>query len=225
MDLSIAISPSTPLLVPELGGEVAEETADLREAAITAARSLPTRWIAIGVGAGRYRGEVLGTFAGYGVDVRVSLGPVAAPIEPVELPLPVLVAGWLRARAGAGEVEVRLVGAAHGDGVALGRALRAEMEAQPKPPGVLIVADGANTLTDKAPGGYRPEAQRAQLALVDALTRGDAAPLHHSPDVITGSAAYQVLAGLVGSDAVEARCLYQGSPHGVGYFAGTWQVS
>ena len=73
MDLSIAISPSTPLLVPELGGEVAKETADLREAAITAARSLPTRWIAIGVGAGRYRGEVLGTFAGYGVDVLIAI--------------------------------------------------------------------------------------------------------------------------------------------------------
>ena len=48
MALSIAICPSTPLLVPELGGEAAQETAELREAAIIAVRSLPTQWIAIG---------------------------------------------------------------------------------------------------------------------------------------------------------------------------------
>ncbi|MBA0044919.1 hypothetical protein [Mycobacterium sp. NPDC050853] len=228
MNLSIAICPSTPLLVPELGGEAAEETADLRAAAIAAARSLPTQWIAIGVGDGRYGGDMSGTFAGYGVDVRVSL---TAPViglaaRPAELPLPVLVAGWLRERVAAVEVEVRLVGVSDGDGIAFGRALRTEIETfEAKALGVLIIADGANTLTDKAPGGYRPEAEGAQRALADALAHGDAAALTCLPDVITGGAAYQVLAGLVGSDLVQAQCLYRGSPYGVGYFAGTWRVS
>lgn len=223
MDLSIAICPSTPLLVPELGGEAGHETADLREAAITAVRSLPTRWIAIGAGDGRYGGDVSGTFAGYGVDVRVSLS--SRPAAPVELPLPVLIAGWLRARVEAAEVQVRLVGVSGADGAACGRALRDEIEALPTPPGVLVIADGANTLTDKAPGGYRPEAGAAQQGLVDALAHGDVAALCGLSDVITGDAVYQALAGLVGADAVQARCLYQGSPYGVGYFAGTWQVS
>lgn len=223
MDLSIAICPSTPLLVPELGGEVAYETADLREAAITAVRSLPTRWIAIGAGDGRYGSDASGTFAGYGVDVRVSLSPM--PAGAVELPLPALIAGWLRARVAAAEVQVRLVGVSGADGAACGRALREEIEALPMPPGVLVIADGANTLTDKAPGGYRPEAAAAQQRLVDALARGDVASLRGLPDVITGGAVYRALAGLVGSDAVQARCLYQGSPYGVGYFAGTWQMS
>ncbi|TEA01137.1 hypothetical protein [Mycobacteroides salmoniphilum] len=223
MDLSIAICPSTPLLVPELGGEVAHETADLREAAITAVRSLPTRWIAIGAGDGRYGSDASGTFAGYGVDVRVSLSPM--PAGAVELPLPALIAGWLRARVAAAEVQVRLVGVSGADGAAWGRALREEIEALPTPPGVLVIADGANTLTDKAPGGYRPEAGAAQQGLVDALARGDVASLRGLPDAITGGAVYRALAGLVGSDAVQARCLYQGSPYGVGYFAGTWQVS
>ncbi|WP_078315719.1 hypothetical protein [Mycobacterium sp. D16Q16] len=223
MDLSIAICPSTPLLVPELGGAAAHETADLREAAIAAVRSLPTRWIAIGAGDGRYGGDVSGTFAGYGVDVRVSLS--SRPAASVELPLPVLIAGWLRARVEAAEVQVRLVGVSGADGAACGRALRDEIEALPTPPGVLVIADGANTLTDKAPGGYRPDAGAAQQGLVGALAHGDVAALCGLSDVITGGAVYRALAGLVGSDAVQARCLYQGSPYGVGYFAGTWQVS
>ncbi|MGL5441275.1 MAG: hypothetical protein ACRDDJ_02245, partial [[Mycobacterium] stephanolepidis] len=107
MALSIAICPSTPLLVPELSGEAATETAELREAAITAVRSLPTRWIAIGAGRGRYGSEVSGTFAGYGVDVRVSLSSMIS--GPDELPLPVLIAGWLRAHVPAATAEARLI--------------------------------------------------------------------------------------------------------------------
>lgn len=206
MNLSIAICPSTPLLVPELGGEAAAETGELRAASVTVARSLPAQWIAIGVGDGQYHADMSGTFAGYGADVRVSLSDRMG--KPAQLPLPVLIAGWLRSRAEADEAEVRLVGPAT-DALAFGRALRGEIERRPVPPGVLIVADGANTLTDKAPGGYRP----------------DAASLRHLPDAITGRPAYQVLAGLVDSDVVEARCLYRGSPYGVGYFAGIWRVS
>lgn len=222
MNLSIAICPSTPLLVPELGGEAAAETGELRAASVTVARSLPAQWIAIGVGDGQYHADISGNFAGYGADVRVSLSDRIG--KPAQLPLPVLIAGWLRSRAEADEAEVRLVGPAT-DALAFGRALRGEIERRPVPPGILIVADGANTLTDKAPGGYRPDAEAAQRAVVDALTRGDAASLRHLPDVITGRAAYQALAGLVDSDVVEARCLYRGSPYGVGYFAGIWRVS
>lgn len=222
MSLAIAICPSTPLLVPELGGTAAEETAGLRDAATAAVSSLPARWIAIGVGIGRYGPEVAGTFAGYGVDVHVSLSNAAE--ERAELPLPVLIAGWLRARVGAEEVEVRLLDAAEGDAGAFGRELRREIGAWPTPPGVLVIADGANTLTDKAPGGYRPEAEGMQLALTDALGEGDVVSLHEVPDIITGGAAYQALAGLVGTDAVDAQCLYRGSPYGVGYFVGTWRV-
>lgn len=224
MNLSIAICPSTPLLIPELGGDAALETAELREAATTAAGTLPTRWLAIGVGEGRYGSDMSGTFAGYGVDVPVLLSPEGA--RAAELPLPALIAGWLRERVAAAEVEVRLVGASGGDGAAYGRALRAEIETREvQTLGVLVIADGANTLTAKAPGGYRPEAEGAQRALADALAQGDAASLTCLPDVITGRAAYQMLAGLVGPDAVQAECLFDGSPYGVGYFAGTWRVS
>ncbi len=47
---AIAIIPSAPVMVPELAGAAAAELADLREAVFAAAASLPTRWIAVGVG-------------------------------------------------------------------------------------------------------------------------------------------------------------------------------
>ena len=48
---AIAIIPSAPVMVPELAATAADELADLREAVFAAAASLPSRWIAIGVGA------------------------------------------------------------------------------------------------------------------------------------------------------------------------------
>ncbi len=79
---------------------------------------------------------------------------------------------------------------------------------------MLVVADGAHTLTPPAPGGYRPRGRYpAQAALDDALAAGDAAALTRLPDSIVGRVAYQVLAGLierraaVGQGALSRRAL------------------
>ncbi|CRZ14905.1 putative alanine rich protein [Mycolicibacterium neworleansense] len=109
---AIAIVPATPVLVPELVGAAAAEVAGLREAVITAAGSLPPRWLAVGVGPRDevYGPDCAGTFAGYGVDVPVALGPAGVG-EPVELPLCVLVTGWIRGQAAPGAtVEVHAAG-------------------------------------------------------------------------------------------------------------------
>ena len=76
---AIAIVPSAPVMVPELASSAAAELADLRAAVLAAAATLPPRWIAIGVGpADDVIGqERAGTFAGYGVDLRVALSPGA----------------------------------------------------------------------------------------------------------------------------------------------------
>jgi aromatic ring-opening dioxygenase LigB subunit len=103
-----------------------------------------------------------------------------------------------------------------------GRRLRAEIDGTPDRIGVLVVADGANTLTAPAPGGYDPESIPVQEALDDALAHGDAAALTRLPDSIVGRVAYQVLAGLVGQGPRSAKELYRGAPYGVGYFAGIW---
>ena len=83
-------------MVPELAASAAPELADLREVVFAAAASLPSRWIAVGVGSAEVvvGPERAGTFAGYGVDVRVALSPFAG--APADLPLCALITGWLR---------------------------------------------------------------------------------------------------------------------------------
>lgn len=224
---AIALTPSAPVLVPELAGAAAAEVGEFRAAALAAAAELPDRWIAIGVGPHDQRidANTRGTFAGYGVDVPVSLSPDTAAVVSA-LPLCALFAGWLRGQANpAARTQVRVYRGDHDAETALefGRTLRAEIDAGDDPVGVLVVADGANTLTPPAPGGYDPDAEPVQAALDDALARGDAAALTRLPSGIVGRVAYQVLAGLVGSGPREAKELVRGAPYGVGYFVGLWK--
>jgi hypothetical protein len=221
------IVPSAPVLVPELAGAAAAELADLREAMVSAAASLPQRWIAVGVGHGEgvIGPDQSGTFAGFGVDVPVafSAGPSR---QPADLPLCALIAGWLRGQAQPqARTEVRVY--AHtldvDAALARGRQLRADIDAAGAPVGVLVVADGLNTLTPAAPGGYDPESVQLQLTLDQALACGDAAALTRLPGSVIGRVAYQVLAGLTEPAPRSAKELYRGAPYGVGYFAGVWQ--
>lgn len=224
---AIAIVPSAPVMVPELAAGAAPELADLRDAVFTAAAGLPSRWIAVGVGrSDRVIGpHHAGTFAGYGVDLRVTLSAEAAG-DPVALPLCALIAGWVRGAARAdASVEVRVFAEDHGVDAALagGERLRAEIDEAGDPVGVLVVADGANTLTPAAPGGFDPDSVPAQAALDDALAGGQTAPLTRLPEAVVGRVAYQALAGLAGTGPRSAKELYRGAPYGVGYFAGLWQ--
>lgn len=220
-------------MVPELAAAAAAETADLRDAAVSAVAALPPRWIGVGVAdAGMDEDSVagpdsVGTFAGYGVDVRVGLSSeaVATDREPARLPLCTLVTAWLRglAQPEAG-AQVRVYRSDHElrSALAFGRLLRAEIEAIDEPVGVLIVADGANTLSPPAPGGYDPDSLPLQAALDDALAAGDTAALTRLPDGIVGRIAFQVLAGLTAPAPRSATELYRGAPYGVGYFVGVW---
>ena len=121
--------------------------------------------------------------------------------------------------------EVRVYADDHGVDAALsrGRRLRAEIDEAADPVGVLVVADGAHTLTAPAPGGYDPDSIPVQQALDEALAGGDAAALTRLPDTIVGRVAYQVLAGLAEPAPRSAKELYRGAPYGVGYFVGVWQ--
>jgi hypothetical protein len=224
---AIAIIPSAPVMVPELAASAAEELGGLRQAVFAAAASLPSRWIAVGVGAADavVEPDAAGTFAGYGVDRRVTLSPGAAD-TPRELPLCALIAGWVRGEAKPeARVQVRVYAADRdvGEALAHGRRLRAEIDEAVDPVGVLVVADGAHTLTPPAPGGYEPDSIPAQAALDAALAACDAAALTRLPDTIVGRVAYQVLAGLTELGPRSAEELYRGAPYGVGYFVGVWQ--
>jgi len=223
---AIALIPSAPVLVPELAGAAAAEVAEFHDAVIAAAAILPNRWIAIGVGQTDqiFEPATRGTFAGYGVDVPVTLSG-DAPDAVADLPLCALIAGWLRGQANpAARVEVRVYSADHDVDVALarGRALRDALNEAADPIGVLVVADGANTLTPSAPGGYDPDAEPVQTDLDDALATGNAVALTRLPNGVIGRVAYQVLAGLTEPKPRAATELVRGAPYGVGYFVGTW---
>lgn len=219
--------PSAPVLVPELATGAAPELHDLSAAVGRAAAELPERWFAVGVGpADTVLGPgTVGTFGGYGADVRVALS-AAAVGDPKPLPLGVLVAAWVRttfAPAAAAEAWVYAHDHTVDAALARGRALRAEVDAISEPVGVLVVADGVNTLTAAAPGGYDPASAAVQADLDEALAAGDADALTRLSDAVVGRVAYQVLAGLLGTSPWQARELYRGAPYGVGYTVGAWR--
>lgn len=146
---AVAIIPSAPLLVPQLAGAAADELMELRDAVFASAATLPDQWICVGVaGADAVIGpEAAGTLAGYGVDVRVTLGPTdTGPLT--ELPLCALISGWVRAQvAPQAKARVHCFAATHDVATArrLGADLRADIERSDAQIGVLVVADGLHT--------------------------------------------------------------------------------
>ncbi|MEB3022482.1 class III extradiol ring-cleavage dioxygenase family protein [[Mycobacterium] crassicus] len=217
----IVIMPSAPVLVPELAG-AATEAAELRTAALAAAAALPSRWVAFGGGADAVYGpDSVGTFAGFGADVAVRLSPGA--VRPFDLPLCALVAGWVRGQT---QPDAEVVVHAHTDpdaAFAAGRQVRDEIDEAAEAIGVLIVADGANTLTAAAPGGHHPAAVEHQRALDDALAGGDVTALAELSAQIVGRAGFAALAGLAARPPRSVTQHYRDAPYGVGYFVGVWQ--
>jgi hypothetical protein len=222
---AIALIPSAPVLVPQLVGAASAELTVLRRAVFAAASVLPDRWLAIGVGAAD---EVVGpraagTFAGYGVDVKVGLSPDADEVR--DLQLNALITAWVRAEVRpCASAEAHVFAAHHSaeDSIRHGTELRSAIDDTDDPVGVLVVADGANTLTPRAPGGHDSASVAVQSALDDALAAGDVGALSRLPPSITGRVAWQALAGLAGATPRSVKELYRGAPFGVGYFAGVW---
>lgn len=224
-EIRVAIVPSAPVLVPELAGTAAAELADLRAAVAAAVAELPRHWIAVGVGAEEavFAAQTSGTFAGYGADVPVGLSPGAHDAS--ALPLCALMAAWVRGQDRPDAfVETHCYPTTLDNETATRRGRELRTQIGDTEVGVLVVADGANTLTAPAPGGYDPASTAVQAALDEALAAGDAAALARLPDTIVGRPAFAVLAGLAGSAHVEAHELYRGAPYGVGYFAGVWRI-
>ncbi|MGQ0572607.1 MAG: hypothetical protein ACT4RN_00205 [Pseudonocardia sp.] len=239
---TVAVLPQPPLLVPELATGAATETRPLREACVAAAARLgaaAARWVVVGAHEGGRRAvdpSVRGTFAGFGVDVVVALDTRAGAAPPIiapdpELPLPLLVAGWV---LGAAAVEVaargELVDAATsaGECVRLGTALAAECAASAEPVGLLVVGDGAATHTEQAPRHLDERAGPFDATVAAALAAADPAALAAlDPDLGTalcaaGRAPWQVLAGATADGSWTGELLYSGAPFGVAYHVAVW---
>lgn len=254
-----AVIPSPPVLVPALCGGASAAGAgsvsgpgaaqtpesaviELRGAVLAAGAALAEatpHWTVLGTGPSErsYAADTVGTFRGFGVDVRVNLGgpgaESAADPDP-ELPLAVLVAGWLRAAVAphvSAQARVLAADTSVRKCAEIGAKLRAELDAAHEPQGVLVVADGAATLSTAAPGYFDERSVRVQTELDRAVATGDTRallaldPALCAEMMISGRAAYQTLAGLFAADSAPpvATERYRGAPFGVGWFAGLWR--
>ncbi|MDI2030961.1 hypothetical protein QFW96_20185 [Saccharopolyspora sp. TS4A08] len=228
----VAVVPHPPLLVPALTVRADAETERLRGACLRAVSSLAdssAEWVAVGVdpsGPIRFSSTTSGTFAGYGRDVRVSLGDpsLGDAAEPLtELPLPALIAGLLREQAGARTVDVRLL--APGTPAEQCRDLGAELAGSDT--ALLVLAEGSNRSDERSP--HRPDHRARPLdeLLATALARVDAEALMEldpalCAEVGVSREALQVLPGVVAEGTWRGELLYSGTPFGVTYDVATW---
>ena len=209
----------------------------MRDAVQTAAKALSalaTEWVAVGAApaAVAVRSDAQGTYRGYGVDVRVALRPGPAGDPDPDLPLAALTAGWIRGTcAPDAVVDARILSAdlSPHQCAEYGAELRTLLDRDPEPRGLVIVADGANTLTAKAPGAFDPRAEGVQARIDAALDTGDRdallalEPAECDSLGIGGRVPWQVLAGVFDSPPASCRTLYSAAPYGVGYHVGEWR--
>ncbi|WP_447006416.1 class III extradiol dioxygenase subunit B-like domain-containing protein [Saccharothrix isguenensis] len=228
----LAVLPHPPLLVPELVSGAASDTEPVRSACLAVAGELAAHspeWVAVAVDPSgpRVVEEVAGTFRGFGVDVRVSLSAAisSADASAVEddLPLPVLVAAWLREQVGARRVRVHLVppDLPVAECVALGERLGGERA-------VLVLGDGSHRHGELAVGrpderaGPFDEDVRKALATADTRALRALDPALAAELGACGRAAWQVASGVPGA----WRCTRSSflAPFGVGYHFAVWEA-
>lgn len=242
--VAAAVCPHPPLLVPDVG---AGEPVAARRFALEA-----TRWLlAAGldlltvVGDAPVTGPVppgtTGSFAGFGVPARVTLGTSADGSGPSgALPLSLSVGAWLLAeahRGGAAPVDgagVDGFGIRADVAAAAAAAFGARLASRAERVGLLVMGDGSARRTAAAPGGLDERAGGFDAAASAALAAGDPAALLALDPVLArdllaaGRAPWQVLAGAARRHDVTENSwigyvLYDDAPYGVGYLVATWK--
>lgn len=260
----VAVVPQPPLMVPQLTAGRARESEPLRAACLDVAASLAgaaDRWLVVASDPGGRRSvdhPVGGTFLGYGVDVRVTLGPddpggdraghipgersPDAPSGSAQmypdgfideyLPLPLLIAGWLRGQVAPGvRVAAELVppDLPTEDCRRLGAQLAAGSASESGPVALLVVGDGANTHGEKSPGYLDRRAEPFDAAVAAALADADPAGLLALDAGLAGElnsagrAPWQVMAGASEGGRWRGELAYSAAPFGVGYHVALWR--
>lgn len=220
----VAFCPSPPLLLPDVEGREAPETAELRRACTEAVdRMLSQRpEVVVVVGGGAAAGVRFGTgdhgsLRGFGVDRVIAFEGRPRP-DGREVPLAHTVGAWLLTEAGFAGTRV---GVGPDD---LGQLVRD----LPGPLGVLAMGDGSARRTVKAPGYLDDAAAPFDAAVAAALATGDTGALQ-ALDLAegrrllaAGAPTWQsVGAALRGRDVVATLHL-DVAPFGVGYLVADW---
>jgi hypothetical protein len=234
----VAVVPQPPLLVPELVAGHDPDAQTVRAeclAAATRLRAAAPHWVAVAAdptaSPDPLGPDAAGTFRGYGVDVPVRLAAGGTATPDPAMPLPALIAGWLRGQAGADEVTVWLVppGLPTEECREYGERLGAELTAS-GPVGLLVIGDGSHRHGERAPG--RPDARAAGFdeAVHRALATPDPGRLLGLDAGLgvelgaIGRAPWQVLSGVIAKDGRDWRCSHCRLliPYGVAYHVAVW---
>ncbi|MET9858294.1 class III extradiol dioxygenase subunit B-like domain-containing protein [Streptomyces smyrnaeus] len=234
MLVAAAVCPCPPLLVPEVAGGAAPEMDAARAACYDAlgvlAAARPDQLFVLGPaepsGRGPHPQGTRGSFAGFGVPLEVSLGKG----EPArrELPPSLAVGAWLLERTewtccpveglGIGEPLTR----ARCEETGRGLAARADRVA------LLVMGDGSNCRTLKAPGYFDERAAAFDAEAARALGGADTAALLALDEELAydlkaaGRSSWQTLAGAAQGADLDGRLLYDEAPYGVGYMVASW---
>jgi hypothetical protein len=235
----VAVVPHPPILVPEVATGATGETAPLRKACLDAARALAQRcprWVAVAAVDPAAVTSAVGSFAGYGADVRVVLDPEVARADPVELPLPLLVAGWLRDQVGAANVTVTVQAVPPGSPTEqcrrMGTELAHQLRRENGPMGLLVLGDGAVTHTLQAPGTLDYRTWRLDATVAAALAAANPSALLGLDATLAGELrvagreAWQVAAAAaqVLAPAWRGALLYSAAPYGIAYHVALWDA-
>ncbi|WP_337662151.1 hypothetical protein [Actinoalloteichus sp. AHMU CJ021] len=248
MIVAAAVLPTPPLLVPELVGGAVRRTEELRATCLSIAAGLagitPIWWAVAADPAGprTVPAAATGTFASYGVDVPVSLSsrPPRDPADPM-LPLPALIAGWLRGAVDAEEAETLLLppdlsperSRAFGVDLWHGRPTNpAPSEAAgDRPVGLVVLGDGSIRHGEHSPAPPHPAASDFDATVAAAFAAGDHEALLRmtsraaDEQQATGRVGWQVLAGVVAASERRWHVLESHTDRGlgVGYHLALWR--
>ncbi|MEU2086121.1 class III extradiol dioxygenase subunit B-like domain-containing protein [Streptomyces albus] len=234
MLVAAAVCPCPPLLVPEVAGGAAPEMDAARAACYDAvgvlAAARPDQLYVIGPaeqpGRGPHPQGARGSFAGFGVPLEVSLGKG----EPAkrELPPSLTVGAWLLERTDWTGCPVEGLGI--GEPLARSRCVETgrELAAAADRVALLVMGDGSNCRTLKAPGYFDDRAVAFDAQAARALGTADTTALLALDEELAyelkaaGRSSWQTLAGAAEGTGLAGRLLYDDAPYGVGYMVASW---
>ena len=170
-----------------------------------------------------YDGAAAGSLRAYGVGYTVGTG------EPV-LPLSLTVGAWLLRRAGLPSWPTRLRAVARTAPVAECLRLGAEIARQAPRVAMLVMGDGPGRRAVGPVGADDPAADRYSAEVAAALAAADPARLARlAPSlddelVVSGRAAWQVLAGAADGQRLRGQLRCAASRYEVSYLVASWDV-
>jgi hypothetical protein len=222
---AVAFCPCPPLLVPEVAGRAAQDTAALRAACASAVdaalASGPEVVVVVGGedGCGRFGDGDGGDLRGFGVDLDV---PFAGPVRSGgrRTPLAHTIGAWLLDRAG---YRGGRVGIGPGD-------LAGALAGARGTVAVLAVGDGSARRSLKAPGSLDAAAQPHDDGVAAALDAGDTGalaaldPAEGARLLAAGVPTWRAVGALLSGREVGGRLHAHEAPFGVGYLVADWSV-